>query len=92
MTTARFFREFVGKHPEYKHDSIISDNISYDLLETCNRITRGEESCPELLMTYDTKTGSTIPTAMEKAEDFLDGKAQKPGHHVTNGATAQVNA
>lgn len=31
-TTATWIRQFVDKHPEYKHDSVISSRVAYDLL------------------------------------------------------------
>ncbi|KAM9477478.1 glutamate--cysteine ligase catalytic subunit-like [Clarias gariepinus] len=49
MTMARWMREFVAKHPEYKKDSVITDKINYDLLSKCDRIAKGEEQCPELI-------------------------------------------
>lgn len=49
MTMAKWMREFVAKHPEYKQDSVITDKINYDLLKKCDRIARGEERCPELV-------------------------------------------
>ncbi|XP_055025770.1 glutamate--cysteine ligase catalytic subunit isoform X2 [Misgurnus anguillicaudatus] len=49
MTMAKWMREFVGKHPEYKQDSVITDKINYDLLRKCDRIAKGEERCPELI-------------------------------------------
>uniref|UniRef100_A0A3Q3BLU2 Glutamate--cysteine ligase n=1 Tax=Kryptolebias marmoratus TaxID=37003 RepID=A0A3Q3BLU2_KRYMA len=48
MTMAKWMREFVAKHPEYKQDSVITDKINYDLLKKCDRIAKGEEQCPEL--------------------------------------------
>lgn len=32
-TTAKWIREFVRKHPEYKHDSVVTEKITYDLLK-----------------------------------------------------------
>uniref|UniRef100_A0AAX7VHJ1 Glutamate--cysteine ligase n=1 Tax=Astatotilapia calliptera TaxID=8154 RepID=A0AAX7VHJ1_ASTCA len=49
MTMAKWMREFVAKHPDYKQDSIITDKINYDLLRKCDRIAKGEEQCPELI-------------------------------------------
>uniref|UniRef100_A0A8D0CJL7 Glutamate--cysteine ligase n=1 Tax=Scleropages formosus TaxID=113540 RepID=A0A8D0CJL7_SCLFO len=49
MTMAKWMREFVAKHPQYKQDSVITDKINYDLLLKCNRIAKGEEGCPELI-------------------------------------------
>uniref|UniRef100_A0A674D0M3 Glutamate--cysteine ligase n=1 Tax=Salmo trutta TaxID=8032 RepID=A0A674D0M3_SALTR len=49
MTMAKWMREFVDKHPQYKQDSVITDRINYDLLRKCDSITNGEERCPELI-------------------------------------------
>ena len=32
-TGARLIRDFVLSHPEYKHDSIVSNSIVYDLVK-----------------------------------------------------------
>ena len=32
ITNAKYMRNFVMKHPDYKHDSVISERINYDLL------------------------------------------------------------
>ena len=80
ITTARYIREFVTKHPDYKHDSIINDTVNYDLIKRCDDITRGTIQCSEMLMRYDTKSAETIPSAMEKAETYLDNKAASDGH------------
>ncbi|XP_063047749.1 glutamate--cysteine ligase catalytic subunit [Engraulis encrasicolus] len=49
MTMAKWMREFVAKHPEYKQDSVITDKINYDLLKKCDRIANDAERCPELI-------------------------------------------
>uniref|UniRef100_A0A672HKP0 Glutamate--cysteine ligase n=1 Tax=Salarias fasciatus TaxID=181472 RepID=A0A672HKP0_SALFA len=49
MTMAKWMREFVAKHPQYKQDSVVSDKINYDLFRKCDRIAKGEEQCPELI-------------------------------------------
>lgn len=46
---AKWMREFVAKHPQYKQDSVITDKINYDLFQKCDRIAKGEEQCPELI-------------------------------------------
>jgi hypothetical protein len=48
MTTATWIREFVQSHPDYRHDSVISDSIAYDLMIACKQIGEGERPCPEL--------------------------------------------
>ena len=37
LTGASWMRQFVMNHPAYKHDSIVSDEIAYDL---CVRLTK----------------------------------------------------
>uniref|UniRef100_A0A8C3ABZ7 Glutamate--cysteine ligase n=1 Tax=Cyclopterus lumpus TaxID=8103 RepID=A0A8C3ABZ7_CYCLU len=49
MTMAKWMREFVAQHPQYKQDSILTDKINYDLFKKCDRIAKGEEQCPELI-------------------------------------------
>jgi glutamate--cysteine ligase catalytic subunit len=41
-TAAKWIREFVKKHPEYKHDSVVGDEVQYDLVKEVERITREE--------------------------------------------------
>ncbi|KAG8444925.1 hypothetical protein GDO86_009906 [Hymenochirus boettgeri] len=49
MTAARWMREFVFSHPDYKRDSVITDRINYDLMVKCNQIANDLTTCPELL-------------------------------------------
>ncbi|CAG2103281.1 unnamed protein product, partial [Medioppia subpectinata] len=37
-TTAQWIRDFVRKHADYKYDSVVNEKITYDLLNTLNRI------------------------------------------------------
>ncbi|EEP75343.1 glutamate--cysteine ligase [Uncinocarpus reesii 1704] len=41
-TNAKWIREFVAKHPEYQHDSAVSDKICYDLVKAVEDITEKE--------------------------------------------------
>jgi len=68
MTTAHWIRQFVSSHPDYKHDSVVSDTINYDLLCTMEKIRDGSMECPSLLDHSSTKTRSTIPEAIRNAE------------------------
>jgi glutamate--cysteine ligase catalytic subunit len=36
---AKWMRDFVAKHPEYKKDSVVSDSIQYDLVKAVEEIT-----------------------------------------------------
>jgi len=46
MTAATWLREFVTSHPKYKGDSVISDEINYDLLMRIGKL--DDEPCPKL--------------------------------------------
>ncbi|KAF5269270.1 hypothetical protein FQR65_LT02571 [Abscondita terminalis] len=67
LTTASWIRKYVTNHPDYKHDSKISDLINYDLLNTIHKIQMSEIACPELLgHSVTSKTKETIPQALYK--------------------------
>ena len=71
---ARWIRDFVVKHPDYRHDSVVSERITYDLVSTCADITDGKP-CPELLIKYNTKTTDKISMATMMAESELESRA-----------------
>ncbi|CAE1240060.1 GCLC [Acanthosepion pharaonis] len=48
MTMAQWIRKFVLTHADYKQDSVVNENITYDLLVECEKIASGEKPCPEL--------------------------------------------
>ncbi|XP_043686278.1 glutamate--cysteine ligase catalytic subunit isoform X1 [Vespula pensylvanica] len=69
LTTAAWLRKEVISHPEYKHDSVITQRINYDLMKKIDSIVSNEVSCPELLgPCIASKTTETIPPAVAKAE------------------------
>lgn len=47
-TLARFMREFVQRHPEYQHDSVVNEKICYDLMKSMNEIAAERARCPRL--------------------------------------------
>lgn len=49
VTTANWIRNFVRTHPAYQQDSIVSQEISHDLMIACDNIGRGLKTCPEIL-------------------------------------------
>ncbi|XP_018018682.1 glutamate--cysteine ligase catalytic subunit-like [Hyalella azteca] len=66
-TAAAWIRNFVRSHPEYKHDSVVSDSVSYDLLVACHEISCGKRQCVELLGgTPKSRTQQDIPHALHK--------------------------
>ena len=50
FTTSTWMREFVTSHPAYKQDSVVNDEIQYDLLKRCQEITRGQGEVPAKLL------------------------------------------
>ena len=48
MTTAQWIRHFVMNHADYKQDSVISDRINYDLLQTLAKVSKGDIHIQEL--------------------------------------------
>lgn len=69
-TTASWIRSFVKEHPAYKQDSVVNDEINYDLLMTVNGIQSGHVQCPRLLgdchLLGNSRTNETIPPAVQK--------------------------
>jgi len=49
VTPATWLRNFVRNHPAYKNDSIVNDEIAYDLTKACRDIGEGRLHVPELL-------------------------------------------
>lgn len=47
-TTAQFIRDFVRSHPNYAHDSVISEQINYDLITLLDKIGKGQVNCSDL--------------------------------------------
>jgi len=39
-----WIRQFVNNHPLYKHDSIVNDQIQYDLLRLIQQMNNNEQS------------------------------------------------
>lgn len=49
VTTATWMRNYVRSHPAYKGDSVVTDEIAYDLVRMCTDIGLGSVHVPELL-------------------------------------------
>ncbi|KAJ2725216.1 glutamate--cysteine ligase [Coemansia sp. Benny D115] len=49
MTAAAWIRDFVRSHPAYKHDSVVSPEINYDLVIALDDIAQGRREAPELV-------------------------------------------
>ena len=60
LTTAQWIRKFVDEHPDYKKDSVVSETISYDLLNTFDRVSRGEVGALQLFGKPISKTSDVL--------------------------------
>jgi len=52
QTTATWMRNFIRSHPAYKQDSVVSDEINFDLMNALDEIERGTRTEPDLLPNY----------------------------------------
>ncbi|XP_059154932.1 glutamate--cysteine ligase catalytic subunit-like [Physella acuta] len=76
VTSARWMRNFVQRHPEYKQDSVVSDSIAYDLLSRVVQIASGAVNDPTHMFEHTTKSAYKIPEALRHAEAYLKMKSQ----------------
>ena len=74
---ATWMRQFVRKHPKYNFDSMISDEIAYDLAVASDDISRGKIGCPELFAVPDTKTSALVPEKCHKMEREMEMLVKK---------------
>lgn len=49
MTPATWIRDFVTKHKEYNNDSIVTEEINYDLIWRIYQMANGQVECNEML-------------------------------------------
>ena len=76
VTPATWMRKYVRNHPAYKGDSVINDEIAYDLVQVCSDIGLGKVHIPE--MQGDVKID---PVTVEGAYEIkLDSKRAQNEH------------
>ncbi|CAG7734850.1 unnamed protein product [Allacma fusca] len=64
-TAAKWLRDFATSHPGYKKDSVITEEINYDLM--CRISSLPVDPCPNLLGTlYGSKTTEDVPDILTK--------------------------
>lgn len=78
LTTASWMRKFVHNHPAYKHDSVVTDEINYDLLRTVQQLQEGKQSCPELFGEF------IIPPTTETTANSSDSIVEGYENYVSN--------
>jgi len=74
-------RYIVTNHPAYKHDSVVTDEIAYDLLWEMKKISTGEEECARVLPHMSSKTTLDISAAVEKENNQLEVKRSLMHQH-----------
>ncbi|GAA5864018.1 hypothetical protein JCM1840_000668 [Sporobolomyces johnsonii] len=93
VTTATWMRDFVRSHPQYKHDSVVGQEITYDLVKAVDAIERGERRAPELLP-EGWRDGYDAQDAFAKACGGGTGEVQLReggGGALEDGATVEVD-
>jgi len=74
---ARWVRDFVSSHPNYKHDSVLNERVCYDLVSACAGVTDGSRDEPTLVFSHKTRTAPTLPSAMQRNEQHLQDMVAK---------------
>ncbi|WAR15901.1 GSH1-like protein [Mya arenaria] len=86
-TTARWMRDFVTSHPDYKQDSVVTETINYDLLMKCAKISEEQftnehfqaDTDKLLPPVVETKTSDEIPQAVLKQQELINKKVARNG-------------
>jgi glutamate--cysteine ligase catalytic subunit len=82
MTAAKWQRQFVMNHPAYRHDSVVGQEIAFDLIEACNKVAMGTEHIPELLGSHKIRpidTSNAFPHKKLTGRRH-DGSSSRPAH------------
>jgi glutamate--cysteine ligase catalytic subunit len=74
MTTAAWTRRFITEHPAYQKDSVVSEQICYDLVSTMDDISSGRTTCKELTGSLKSKAARVL----EKHPKQYTADSQKP--------------
>ena len=69
VTTATWIRKQVHSHPDYKHDSTVSNKMTFDLIQAMRGVTDGTVPCPELLGSLISR-GTETPTLLLRDSDL----------------------
>lgn len=97
VTTATWMRSFITTHPDYKHDSVVSEKINYDLIRFIDRLAKGEVMCPELLGNIRAG-GTNAPAEMNRQASIsvnpspLQSGESSPALQSTSGRSSPVPA
>lgn len=68
MTAAAWLRKFVSVHPAYAHNSLLNQEIVFDIVESCNQIVKGTLDVPQLLGVHNNLEKIPIKLADSEVE------------------------
>jgi len=71
------------EHKLYNRDSVVSEQICYDLVAACADITSGTRDEPTLVFDDKSRTAANLPTAMQRNDQHLADMAAKRA--ISNG-------
>lgn len=77
MTNARWIRQFIRAHPEYRKDSRVPEGTLYDLMVAIDQIQRGERKEPALFVRAE-KVSRTADIAATSSSSSSAGSAASP--------------
>ena len=80
LTGAQWMRQFVRNHPAYKHDSVVSEEIAYDLCQRLVKISTGEVKEPSPCCDRTVLIGKVFKTP-EKRFSFFDLVREAVDYH-----------
>jgi len=73
MTGAAWLRAFANAHPAYAHNSLLSHELVYDLVETCNQVTAGTIDVPQLLGQHSNRPRAASPPRNNSSTNISSG-------------------
>jgi len=72
LTNAAWMRQYVTNHPDYQEDSVVTQQIAFDLMKECHDIGIGATHIPELLGEFKIEPLSSqnpFPAALKNVAD-----------------------
>eukprot|EP00003_Mantamonas_plastica_P020524 TRINITY_DN330_c1_g1_i2.p1 TRINITY_DN330_c1_g1~~TRINITY_DN330_c1_g1_i2.p1 ORF type:complete len:342 (-),score=122.30 TRINITY_DN330_c1_g1_i2:135-1160(-) len=87
MTMAHWLREQATNHPDYKNDSVITQQIEYDILQLCHDVRKGDKEAHELLGVY--WNGEVKMDAAQLTKDLLNFKGNASVTMLTGACCCQ---
>ncbi|KAI0559099.1 Glutamate--cysteine ligase [Gracilaria domingensis] len=91
-TNASFIRQFIRQHSAYRGDSVVSQQINYDLMLILKGISCGEIAAPQLLGEYQAKCFYNGVETAETMMALMQQEPQGPEGALLHGASMPISA